>query len=79
MEMQMKKIHIARLKRKRMNEYKMEAKEALRNRKSLDDSALEYNERGRRIEEGYLKALNDKANEKRTSEVSQNQDSDESD
>ena len=65
----MKKIHVARLKRKRMNEYKMKQKEALRNRKTLDPSELEYNERGRKIEEGYLKALKDKEKEKRENET----------
>lgn len=57
MQFQMKKVHAARLKRKRMNDYKMKQKEAMRNRKSLENVNLEYNEKGRRIEENYLKAL----------------------
>eukprot|EP00347_Sterkiella_histriomuscorum_P013686 403363756 len=64
MEEKMRKIQNSRLKRKRRAEYKMRQKEAMRNRRNLEgEISMQYNERGRKIEEGYLNTLQQMAKE----------------
>ena len=60
MEEKMRKIQFSRLKRKHRNDIRMKQKEALRTRKNLEgDMNIEYSARGKKIEEGYLKALSE--------------------